>query len=79
MKEKNEKLSYNSDETNKNVSLVFQINETFRGNQMKIVILYSTPCVNEYCQIFYQASQIFHSNIINNNNASNNSPFLKES
>ena len=49
MKEKNEKLSYNSDETNKNVSLVFQINETFRGNQMKIVILYATPCVNEYC------------------------------
>lgn len=49
MKEKNEKLSYNSDETNKNVSLIFQINETFRGNQMKIVILYSTPSVNEYC------------------------------
>lgn len=49
MKEKNEKLSYNSEETNKNVFLFFQINETFRGNQMKIVILYSTPCGKEYC------------------------------
>ena len=47
-KKRNEKLSYNSEETNKNVFLVFQINETFRGNQMKIVVLYSTPCVNEY-------------------------------
>ena len=61
MKEKNETLNYNGEETNEKCFSLFlkftyvlpthktpEKNETFRGNQIRIVILYSTPCNNEY-------------------------------